>query len=103
MPEEPNASFMRSLCMGHIEQDMLFPFPVLPAGQRDTLQEISAALDDLLTPRGEEMRQGVHQDPAEGRHGGGQVRREQLHAGTPLQLIAGRPPDRASPARPGAG
>ena len=57
MPEEPNASFMRSLCMGHIEQDMLFPFPVLPAGQRDTLQEISAALDDLLTPRAEAMRQ----------------------------------------------
>lgn len=56
MSEHSHLSFMRSLCMGQIEQDMLFPFPVLQAEQRDTLQEITGALEDLLAPRAAEMR-----------------------------------------------
>ena len=57
MPVEPTASFMRSLCMGEIEQGLLFPFPELPREQQDTLREITAALDDLLASRANEMRQ----------------------------------------------
>ena len=30
MPDKETTSFMRSLCMGQIEQDVLFPFPSLP-------------------------------------------------------------------------
>lgn len=57
MADNANTSFMRSLCMGQIEQDVLFPFPTLPADQKELLQEIAGALEDLLGPRAEEFRQ----------------------------------------------
>ena len=50
-------SFMRSLCMGQIEQDALFPFPAVSREQNETLHEITAALEDLLGKRMEEFRQ----------------------------------------------
>ena len=48
---------MRSLCMGQIEQDVLFPFPVMGADQQEMLHEISGALQDLLGARGEAFRE----------------------------------------------
>ena len=57
MPDKETTSFMRSLCMGRIEQELLFPFPALTAEQKATLHQISAAVDDLLGPRAEEFRQ----------------------------------------------
>jgi len=57
MPDKNTASFMRSLCMGQIEQDVLFPFPALTADQKETLHEIAGAVDDLLGPRAEDFRQ----------------------------------------------
>ena len=56
MSDKSTTSFMRSLCMGQIEQDVLFPFPSLAADQKETLHEISAALEDLLGPRAEDFR-----------------------------------------------
>ena len=56
MPDLETTSFMRSLCMGQVEQELLFPFPSLPDGERQTLREITGALDDLLGPRGEDFR-----------------------------------------------
>jgi alkylation response protein AidB-like acyl-CoA dehydrogenase len=55
--DKQTSSFMRSLCMGQIEQVVLFPFPDLPADQKETLHEIAGALEDLLGPRAEEFRQ----------------------------------------------
>jgi alkylation response protein AidB-like acyl-CoA dehydrogenase len=43
--------------MGQIEQDVLFPFPTLPAEQQALLHEIASALEDLLGPRAEDFRQ----------------------------------------------
>jgi alkylation response protein AidB-like acyl-CoA dehydrogenase len=57
MTYKATTSFMRSLCMGEIEQDAVFPFPTMGADQRDTLHEITAALEDLLGPRATEFRQ----------------------------------------------
>ncbi len=57
MPDKETTSFMRSLCMGQIEQDVLFPFPALTADQKETLHEIAGAVDDLLSPRAEDFRQ----------------------------------------------
>ena len=57
VPDQLTTSFMRSLCMGQIEQEVLFPFPSLSAEQKETLHEITSALDDLLKPRTEEFRQ----------------------------------------------
>ena len=57
MADKLTSSFMRSLCMGQIEQDVLFPFPTLPAEQQALLHEIASALEDLLGPRAEDFRQ----------------------------------------------
>lgn len=56
MPDKETTSFMRSLCMGEIEQELLFPFPQLPEQERETLREITSALDGLLGPRCEDFR-----------------------------------------------
>ncbi|MBT8491475.1 MAG: acyl-CoA dehydrogenase family protein [Deltaproteobacteria bacterium] len=48
MADKNITSFMRSLCMGRIEQDLLFPFPRFSDDERETLQEVTGAVDDLL-------------------------------------------------------
>ena len=57
MSDKTTTSFMRSLCMGQIEQDVLFPFPELDAEQKEILHEISGAVRDLLGPRSEDFRE----------------------------------------------
>ncbi len=57
MSDKTTTSFMRSLCMGQIEQDVLFPFPTLSADQKETLHEIAGALESLLGPRSEDFHQ----------------------------------------------
>lgn len=56
MSDKLATSFMRSLCMGHIEQNVVFPFPTLDTDQKETLHEITGALDDLLGARAEDFR-----------------------------------------------
>jgi alkylation response protein AidB-like acyl-CoA dehydrogenase len=43
--------------MGQIEQDVIFPFPTLGSDQKETLQEIAAALADLLGAHAEDFHQ----------------------------------------------
>ena len=57
MSDKLVTSFMRSLCMGQIEQDVIFPFPTLKDDQKELLHEITDALDSLLAPRAEEFRE----------------------------------------------
>ena len=45
---ESRPSFMRSLCMGYIEEDMLIPFPATSAEQRETLHGVVEALGAML-------------------------------------------------------
>jgi len=45
-----DTSFMRSLCMGYIEEDMIVPFPVTSPEERETLQSVIASLGDLMAP-----------------------------------------------------
>ena len=51
MSDKLATSFMRSLCMGQIEQDVIFPFPTFKTGQKEILHEIADALDGLLGTR----------------------------------------------------
>ena len=55
MADKETTSFMRSLCMGRIEQDVLFPFPTLSDAQKETLIDIAGALEGLLGPRHEDF------------------------------------------------
>jgi len=53
--EKTTTSFMRSLCMGQIEQDVICPFPSLSNEQKDTLHEITGAVGDLLGSHAEDF------------------------------------------------
>ncbi|MEM7135335.1 MAG: acyl-CoA dehydrogenase family protein [Myxococcota bacterium] len=55
MADKETTSFMRSLCMGRIEQDVICPFPTMNDAQRETLTDISGALEGLLGPRAEDF------------------------------------------------
>jgi len=51
-----DTSFMRSLCMGNIEEDMLVPFPSMSADERETLKGVVASLADLMGPHEADFR-----------------------------------------------
>jgi len=54
--DKETTSFMRSLCMGRIEQDVICPFPTMPDAAKETLGDVSGALEGLLGPRAEDFR-----------------------------------------------
>ncbi len=56
MADKETTSIMRSLCMGRIEQDVLFPFPTLSEAEKETLGDVAGALEGLLGPRTEDFR-----------------------------------------------
>ena len=56
MHDKETTSFMRSLCMGRIEQDVICPFPTVSDAQKETLADISGALEGLLGTRAEDFR-----------------------------------------------
>ncbi|HEX9733522.1 MAG TPA: acyl-CoA dehydrogenase family protein [Thermoanaerobaculia bacterium] len=49
-------SFMRSLCAGEIEQDVLFPYPEMDPEESEILATVIDAIDSLLQERGEDFR-----------------------------------------------
>ena len=53
---EQTSSFMRSLCMGRIEEDVVFPFPRMSEAEAETVRSIVESVDGLLTPMAEEFR-----------------------------------------------
>lgn len=53
---DKSISFMRSLCLGDIEEDVLVPYPSLPDDERETLRSVCASVDELLAPKAEEFR-----------------------------------------------
>ena len=55
--EDPTKTgFMRSLCMGQIEEDLILPFPEMADSEKDTLRDLGGALEGLLAPRREDFR-----------------------------------------------
>jgi alkylation response protein AidB-like acyl-CoA dehydrogenase len=49
-------SFVQSLCMGRIEEEIIFPYPVMNAAERDVLEQVTASIDQLLSGREKEFR-----------------------------------------------
>jgi alkylation response protein AidB-like acyl-CoA dehydrogenase len=49
-------SFMRSLCMGEIEQDIIYPFPKVKSSEKEMLTGIFASLETWLKDKGNEFR-----------------------------------------------
>lgn len=56
MADKHNTSFMRSLCMGLIEEELLFPFPTMKEGERDLLSSIFTAVEQMLSDKEEDFR-----------------------------------------------
>jgi alkylation response protein AidB-like acyl-CoA dehydrogenase len=54
--ERKTASFVRSLCMGEIEEDIILPFPTLSAEEKEMLASVADALRSLLKPHEEDFR-----------------------------------------------
>jgi acyl-CoA dehydrogenase family member 9 len=57
MVDRKTASFMRSLCMGQIEEDIVLPFPELSASDKETLEGVFSTVAQLLGPREAELKQ----------------------------------------------
>ncbi len=53
---DPDLSFIRSLCAGEIEQDVIFPFPVMEDEERETLVSVVDSIDALLKDKEEDFR-----------------------------------------------
>jgi acyl-CoA dehydrogenase family member 9 len=53
---DPEIGFMRSLCMGRIEEGVVFPYPAMSEPERETLRSVIQSVDDLLGPMDEEFR-----------------------------------------------
>ncbi len=56
MADKETTSFMRSLCMGRIEEDVIIPFPTMTESEKETLTDIAGALEGLLGPHEEDFR-----------------------------------------------
>lgn len=57
-PPERKATlnFMRSLCMGNIEEDLLLPFPTLKDAEKETLQNVLSSFNQLLKSKESDFR-----------------------------------------------
>lgn len=56
MAIDRNISFMRSLCMGQIEEDVILPFPKIKDSEKETLKGVIDALDNWLKGRDADFR-----------------------------------------------
>lgn len=56
-----NQSFMRSLCMGRIEESLLFPFPKMKKDEQETLRTLAQSFQQWLGGRDKEFRKWDHE------------------------------------------
>ena len=56
MPDKKNASFMRSLCLGQIEEEIILPYPQPATAERETLAAIAQTLHAMLGARAKDFR-----------------------------------------------
>jgi len=54
--EAVQPSFMRTLCMGAIDEELIFPYPAMRDEERDTLRDVVSSLRDLLGPHEKDFR-----------------------------------------------
>ena len=57
MPDKKTASFVQSLCMGEIEEEIIIPFPEMAEGEKETLGQVLASVRQLLSGREKEFRE----------------------------------------------
>jgi len=55
--DRKTASFVQSLCMGEIEDEILVPFPEMKRAEKETLGQVLASVRSLLAPREKDFRE----------------------------------------------
>jgi alkylation response protein AidB-like acyl-CoA dehydrogenase len=55
--DKKSASYVQSLCMGEIEEEIIVPFPEMNASEKETLGQVLASVRQLLTGREKEFRE----------------------------------------------
>ena len=58
-------SFMRALCMGNIEEELIFPYPALAGHESETLREIDRFCDAMIAIAAEIDRVGSGEWPVD--------------------------------------
>ncbi len=56
MIDKTSASFVQSLCMGQVLEEMLVPFPTMKKGEQEMLEQVLASVNQLLAPRQKDFR-----------------------------------------------
>ena len=56
MVDRKTVSFMRSLCMGQIEEDVILPFPTISDAEKETLRGVVSSLQQVLKPHEKDFR-----------------------------------------------
>jgi acyl-CoA dehydrogenase family protein 9 len=54
--DRKTVSFMRSLCMGQIEEDVILPFPTISSAEKETLRGVASSLEQLMKPHEKDFR-----------------------------------------------
>src|SRR5512147_381222 len=55
--DKSTASFVQSMCMGQILEEIVLPFPEMKKAEKETLEQVLASVDQLLGPRQKEFRE----------------------------------------------
>ncbi len=61
MSKNLETSFMRSLCLGEIEEDVVFPFPKMKKEESEIVKSVMDSLSGWLTPKADEFRKWDHE------------------------------------------
>jgi hypothetical protein len=54
--DKSTASFVQSLCMGRVLEEMLIPFPTMKEAEQETLEQVLQSVNQLLGPREKDFR-----------------------------------------------
>jgi alkylation response protein AidB-like acyl-CoA dehydrogenase len=54
--DKSTASFVQSMCMGQILEEILLPFPEIEKAEKETLEQVLDSVDQLLSPREKDFR-----------------------------------------------
>jgi len=55
--DRATASFVQSLCMGRIEEEIILPYPTIKPAERETLEQVLASVNQLLGARHQDFRE----------------------------------------------
>jgi alkylation response protein AidB-like acyl-CoA dehydrogenase len=55
--DRKTASFVQSLCMGRIEEEIVVPFPEMKQAEKETLDQVLQSVNQLLGPRARDFRE----------------------------------------------